>query len=183
MSLSPTITYHRYATDISIDGSYGVAVTNSEVKDVLPVYGDIDAVIIDRLIDSVQTRIEDYINIDATPRTRIAEWECPANVIELPYGSHGDIILVERYENKEWVATTDFEVLGLTYKRLRLAKIGKPIRVTFESGTSENKQVNQAILQEVSYQYKSRNDPNMETAETRSGLSVATLNILSGIPR
>lgn len=184
MSLSPTLTYQLRPKQVTIIGDAPAdAVSGNDVKLMLPVYDNQSTLIIERLIKSVQRRVEDFIDIDTTPRTRQAWWQFPAQVIELPYGTHGDVTSVERYENKEWVAFEDYEVEGLTYKQLRLERIGLPLRVMYQSGTSVAEQVNQAILQEVAWQFKNRNDPNQSIAETRSGLSIATINILDGVMR
>jgi hypothetical protein len=211
MSLSPTITYQIRPIQVSVlsyslltdaqgniitdpQGTFITedqvdtptsAVTSAQVKTMLPVYDNQSATIISRLITSVQRRIEDYIDIDATLRTRMAWWSVPARRIELPYGTHGDILSVQRYNvhTNAWEDYTDYRVFGLDYKVLELGNNGHQIRVTFKSGSKLNEQLNQAILQEISYQFKNRNDPNMEPALTHAGLSIPTLNILTGIVR
>lgn len=184
ISLSPTRTLQIHPTQVTVtSGAVTDAVTQNDVKLMLPVYDNQSALLIGRLIKSVQRRVEDFINIDTTSRIRQAWWQDPALNIALPYGTHGDIIQVERYEHDQWVDFTDYEVQGLNYKYIKLNRIGVPTRVTFESGVTGNDQVNQAILQEVAWQFKNRNDPNQASAEVRAGLSVGTINILTGVSR
>jgi hypothetical protein len=183
MSLSPTRTYQIRPTQVSVVSVVTDAVTANDVKLMLPVYDNQSALIIARLIKSVQRRVEDFIDIDSTLRVRKALWQDPARTIELPYGTHGDIISVERYANGVWAEYEDYELEGLDYKSIVLDDIGAPIRVEFQSGVDTNEQLNQAILQEVAWQFKNRNDPNQAAAEVRAGLSVSTINILTGVVR
>jgi hypothetical protein len=182
-SLSPTITLDKYPSEIIVTSSVTQAVTVDEVKVVLPVYDNQTLTFIEMLIPSVQRRIEDYVNRDTTLRTRMALWSNPDPIIILPYGVHGNVSYVERYEDGHWVDYEDYEVYGLNYKYLDIKKTGKSVRVSFQSGGGNYEEMKQAILQEIAYQFKNRNDPNEAPAVSKSGLSIPTLNILAGIVR
>lgn len=182
-SLSPTITLDKYPSEIIVTSSVTDAVSVDDVKVVLPVYDNQTLTSIQRLIPSVQRRIEDYVNRDTTLRTRMALWTNPSVEITLPYGIHGHVNFVERYEDGHWVDYTDYEVYGLNFKYIDIKKTGKPVRVSFQSGGGQYEEMKQAILQEIAFQFKNRNDPNEAQAVSKSGLSIPTLNILTGIVR
>lgn len=180
-SLSPTITPSRVADQTTTEfGALQLPspATLSEVKPFLPVYDDNSDVLIQGIIDGVTKKIERFIRLDTTERTRISEWFLPQRLIDIPYGFHSDIV-VEQYVGDEWRTVENPIIIGLTKKSVRL-HYGYQTRVTCTSGFADcPADIVQAIIQEVSFQYKNRNDPNEVQPETRNGLSIPTINLIS----
>lgn len=181
-SLSPTLTPSKYASESVIVDSSDILtpVTITQVKPFLPVYDSNSDLVIQGIIDAVTKQIERFINRDTTERQRISLWNFPEREIMLPYGPHKTIV-VEQYFNGDWheIEAGNLLILGLDRKRIQL-HYAYPTRVTCTSGFVEcPADIMQAILQETAFQYKNRNDPNEVQAETKFGLSVATLNLIS----
>lgn len=184
-SLSPTITFYKYAQQTEVlSNVVSLAVTVAEAKEELPVYDDLSDAIIQRKIASAQRAVEEFLNKDTTVRLRRSLWLTPQRLIELPYGVH-DIQLVEQQEffDASFIETTDYHEVGLDFKSIRLEYMF-PTRVTFISGNNNVEDIfKEAILQEVSYYFKNRNDPNETAPETVNGLSLVTQNLLANYRR
>lgn len=189
-SLSPTRTYTAHPNYCEYTTSITLAVTVDQAKAELPVYDTQSDAQIQRKIFAVQTMIERYINRDATPRTRIAYWSLPQEVIYLPYGPHLSTITVKQrpssrddYETK--TVDEDYWIVDdtLQFKAIELSK-QQPTQVTFISGPgSVSEQLQEAILQEVSFQFKNRNDPDLEPPEMVGGISRVTYNMIKNLIR
>lgn len=176
-SLTGSWTPQIYPQDTEIvSGPDVFALSMTEVKDFLRVNDTLDDDYIGLLIEGVQEQIERYIGIDTTIRTRRSYWARVGGKIKLPYGPHTVTTVVSR--DDENVDTTlsagDYEVYGLKFKEIRLINpVGSQILVTYQSGhTNVPPAIRSAMLQEVSFQYKNRQDPN-----TGSRLSVNELTI------
>jgi len=184
-SLSPTITFYKYAQQTEVlSNVVSLAVTVAEAKEELPVYDDLSDTLIQRKIASAQRAVEEFLNKDTTVRLRRSLWLTPQRLIELPYGVH-DIQLVEQQEffDASFIETTDYHEVGLDFKSIRLEYMF-PTRVTFSSGNNNVEDIfKEAILQEVSYYFKNRNDPNETAPETVNGLSLVTQNLLANYRR
>lgn len=179
-SISPTITHHKYAQQTETLGDTTLSVSIEEAKEELPVYDNISDQAIYRKIASAQRAIEDYVNIDTTIRTRRSLWLTPQRVIELPYGVH-EILTVEQqlHPGDAFAPIENYRVLGLEFKSLVLELL-YPTRVTYVSGKIPVDDIlREAILKEVSYYFKNRNDPNEVAPATLNGLSMITVNLLA----
>jgi len=134
--------------------------------------------------------IERYINQDATPRTRIAYWNLPQRIICLPYGPHLSTITVKQRANVRddyitRVLDTDYWIVddGLQFKKIEL-NYQQHTQVEFVSGPgSVPDQLQEAIIQEVAFQYKNRNDPDMTAPQMVGGLSLPTYNMIKNLIR
>jgi len=166
-----------------------LAVSVADVKAELPVYDSNSDDQIERKIRAVQTMIEKYINRDTTSRSRIAYWASPQEIIALPYGPHTIVQVEQRLTPKDTyvvqVVDEDYWVLdsSLDYLQIQLSKIYNT-RITFTSGSATvDDVVQEAIIQEVAFQFKNRNDPDLTIPQTMGGLSVPTYNMIKNLIR
>jgi hypothetical protein len=178
-SLSPTRTFQVSPLETITIGSVPVVVSMQEIKTALPVYDNQSQTYLGTLLPSAQRRVEDYIGQDTSVRQRQSLWTLPAREIRLPYGKHV-VELVEQYIGEEWVEVTDYKIIGLEFLSIRLDKL-YPTRVTYQSGGGYPADMKAAIIAEVSWHFKNRNDPNEVSAPVKSGLSEPARNILSGL--
>lgn len=183
--LSPTITYYKYAQQTeTLSNVVDLAVSIEQAKEELPVYDDVSDDIIARKIASAQRAVEEYLNKDTSYRLRRSLWLTPQRLIEVPYGKHVIVSVEQQTEfGGEFVTTERYKEIGLDYKSL-LLEAQYPTRVTYDSGGGSVDEIfKEAILQEVSYYFKNRNDPNESAPETLNGLSLVTQNLLANYRR
>lgn len=152
-----------YDTEIT-SGPAQYSLTTAEVKDFLRVNDSLDDLYIDLLIGAVQEQVERYMGLDTTIRTRRSYWMRTAGLIRLPYGPHGSITSVVSRDDDgndtTLTAGTDYLVIGMKFKDIRLIEpTGGQILVTYESGhATVPPAIKGAMLQEISLQYKNRQD-------------------------
>ena len=176
-SLSPTLTFQRYPYQTRIQGEVPMCVSLADVKGELPVHDGNSDNLIARKILSVQYAIERYINRDTTQRQRVSLWTIPERRIKLPYGPHV-ITQVRQQVSGEW-AVAEYTQEGLEFKEIVL-DYRYPTEVTYTSGYENVPEYLQdAVIQEVAFYFKNRNDPGEVAAETINGLSLPTLNLLA----
>jgi len=188
-SISPTRTFTRDPNYCDATTTLTLAVSVADVKAELPVYDEESDNQIERKIIAVQTMIEKYINRDTTIRTRIAFWSNPQEVIALPYGPHTITTVEQRLTPKdtyvEQVVDEDYWIVdsAFDYQEIQLSKIYNT-KVTFTSGSATvDDVVHEAIIQEVAFQFKNRNDPDLTVPQTMGGLSVPTYNMIKNLIR
>ena len=188
-TLSPTRTFTKDPVFCDMTTTPALAVSVADVKAELPVYDSNSDDQIERKIRAVQTMIEKYINRDTTSRSRIAYWASPQEIIALPYGPHTITTVEQRLTPKDTyvaqVVDEDYWVLdsSFDYLQLQLSKIYNT-RITFTSGSaSVDDVVQEAIIQEVAFQFKNRNDPDLTIPQTMGGLSVPTYNMIKNLIR
>lgn len=178
-SLSPTRIYQVYPIENKAIGSYNQAVFRDDIEAHLPIYDDNDGARLDRLSRSVQHSIEKYTARDLTPRTRQAYWQSPAMIIRFPVRPVNSLLMVEQYDGHDWVVEEYDYNDGNALGGIKLNHL-RPTRITYTSGFSEvPEEFVQAILQEIAYQYKNRNDPDESPATTKYGLSMPTISALA----
>ena len=183
-SLSPTVTFYRWPNSTEVTSNVTLCVSVADAKAELPVYDNHSNVAIERKIASAQMAVESYVNRDTTVRERRSLWLIPQRVISLPYGVH-EILQVEQQlqSNVAFTNTTAYEVIGLDYLSIRLDNL-YPTRVRYNSGSNVTPAImKEAILQETSYYFKNRNDPDEQAPEIRNGVSAITMNLLSNYVR
>lgn len=183
-SLSPTVTFFRWPNSTEILSNVNACVTIAEAKEELPVYDNSSNVAIERKILSAQQAVENLVNRDTTERERRSLWLQPSSVISLPYGVH-EILQVEQQtqSNGAFSNVTDYEVIGLDYLHIRLRGL-YPTRIRYNSGSNTVSSImKEAVLQETSYYFKNRNDPNEQSPEIVNGVSAITMNLLSNYIR
>jgi len=188
-TLSPTRTFTKDPVFCDMTTTPDLAVSVADVKAELPVYDDNSDAQIQRKILAVQTMIEKYINRDTTSRSRIAYWASPQEIIALPYGPHTIVQVEQRLTPKDTyvvqVVDEDYWVLdsSLDYLQIQLSKIYNT-RILFTSGSATaDDVVKEAIIQEVAFQFKNRNDPDLTIPQTMGGLSVPTYNMIKNLIR
>jgi len=188
-SISPTRSYTRHPIFCDATTTPALAVSVADVKAELPVYDANSDNQIERKIHGVQAMIEKYINRDTTVRSRIAYWGAPQEIIALPYGPHTITKVSQRLTPKDvYVEQTIDETYwivddALDYQEIQLSKIYNT-QVLFTSGSATvDDQIQEAIIQEVAFQFKNRNDPDLTIPQTMGGLSVPTYNMIKNLIR
>lgn len=174
-------------TDISVAPA-DWAVTLAEAKQFLRLSSAHDDNYVALLVEGISEQIERYIGMDTYIRTRRSYWERAGWDLELPYGPHGTISSVVSIDEDGTETTltvnSDYYVQGMTTKRIRLLSGiagGSFIRVTYESGYAANEcpyAIRAAILQELSLQYKNRQDSNTPSRVSVNGLSLEARHLL-----
>jgi hypothetical protein len=171
----------QYAPDdtLVVSTDSNAVVSLSEAKNVLRVNQDEDDSYITGLIEATTEQIERYIRRDVVGKTRKSHWTRPAYLISLPYGPHGNVVSVQSICDNVTTNVTDYRVIGLEYKRIVLNEAVCQVEVTYESGfTVAPATVKNAVLQEVSFQYKNRQDPDAPRMVSVDGLSLESRQLL-----
>lgn len=193
-SLTGSYTPQQHPIDVKTTvAADDYAVTIAEAKRFVGVYDNASDSIFQILVGACQEQVERYLQIDMVVRTRQAYWQRPANNIILPYGIHGAVgSVVSRTTqgvDTTLVSGTDYYVQGIDYKNIEFvnfANNGRFIIVNFQSGYAFDNvpQVfKAAILQEVSLQFKHRQDNNQSSRIVVDGVSVETQTLLRGYKR
>lgn len=189
-SISPTYTFSASPDVCEVtSNSIAMAITVDDVKDYALIYDNESDTAIENQIKATQSKIERFVNRDSTVRNRVALWALPQEIIEIPYGVHSNIVVYQRLsEADDWELKTediDYYVIdsATKYKSIRLKQLTQT-KITYTSGSATiDPEMKQAIIQEVTFFFKNRNDPDARVAETRNGISLATYNLLTGYIR
>jgi uncharacterized phiE125 gp8 family phage protein len=159
-------------------------VSLSEAKNFLRVYDDIDDTSIGALLVGVTQQVENYIGRDTTPRVRVSLWKRPKFQISIPRVPVGTIVSVVNIDtagNETTVDPSDYVVEGLDRKMIRLSSSHNSLKVTYNSGyTTCPDAIKGAILQELSLQYKNRQDSSQPSRTSVNGLSIEARHLLVG---
>lgn len=188
-SLTGSWTPQIFPQDTEITaGPLTYTLTTAEVKDFLRINDNLDDNYIDLLIAGVQEQIERYIGIDTTVRTRRSYWARTSGTIKLPYGPHTVTTVVSRDDDNvdtTLVSGDDYYVYGLKYLEIRLLNpTGQQILVTYQSGhTVVPYAIKAAMLQEISLQYKNRQDPNTPSRLSVNELTLEARHLLASYMR
>lgn len=179
-----TLQVFPYDTEIT-SGPSQYALTTAEVKDFLRINDNYDDLYIDLLIGAVQEQVERYMGLDTTLRTRRSYWMRTGGMIRLPYGPHGSVTSVVSRDDDNvdttLTAGTDYLVQGMKFKDIRLLQpTGSQILVTYESGHAVvPSAIKGAMLQEISLQYKNRQDPNTPARTSVNNLTIEARHLLA----
>jgi uncharacterized phiE125 gp8 family phage protein len=158
--------------------------TVAEAMSFLRIYDVQDADFLGMLLSAITDQVERYIGSDTQLKTRQSYWERTGGYVVLPYGPHGAVTsVVSRDEDNvdtTLVAGTDYVVEGMGYKKIRFYnKTGGQILATYQSGyTNCPDAIRGAILQELSFQYKNRQDPNTPSRISVNGLTLEARQLL-----
>lgn len=150
-------------------------VTLTEAKNYLRVDYDEDDDLIEALIATAQTRLEQYAGVAMTPRTlKVVAYV--DEFIELPYTPTNTISLVEYWNNESWVSMTvgDYEVLGDTTKKVYMVANGEmEYRFTYTCGyTTTPKTMKTALLKCLADLYEYR-ESSVESSKPNANLTTA----------
>lgn len=160
--------------------------TLGQAKAMLPINTSIHDDFIQLLIEATTEQVERYISRDTYRRERLSRYERPARVISLPNGPHGNVISVKTvtYDNIETtlVAGSDYYVHGIEFKTIEIATgVEQYLLVTYESGYQAGncpRAIVGGIMQELSLQFKNRQDPNAGGVAVVNNLSLEARNLL-----
>jgi hypothetical protein len=119
-SLSGVYSFNTWPSEITVgEGERIYPVGLIEAKAMLPVNTDMHDTLIGLLIAGTTGQVERYIGRDTYAKTRVAQYERPADVLSLPYGPHGAVSLVQGIDidgnATTLTATTDYTVEGIEF--------------------------------------------------------------------
>jgi uncharacterized phiE125 gp8 family phage protein len=135
--------------DVDNGENTGFTISVSSDNTVLPVsvsefkaYAKIDTTsddtLIEDIIKAVKIKGEAWTRLTFFNRTYVAFWEQHARQVDLPYGPHTAVTLVQRYNSdgtlETLVENTDYFVTGQGFKTLTFMSWGYGLRVTFSAG-------------------------------------------------
>ena len=150
-------------------------VTLAEAKNYLRVDYPEDDDLIEALIATAQTRLEQYAGVAMTERTlRIVAYV--TEFIELPYVPTGEISVVEYWNNTNWVEMPvgDYNVLGETTKKVYMvANNDMEYRFTYTCGYENTPMgMKKAILKYVADLYEYR-ESSVEDTQPNANITTA----------
>lgn len=181
---------YPYETVVTVP-SVDYAITLADAKSFLRVAHNQDDNYIELLIAGVTEEVERYIGVDTFIKTRQSFWSRYNGSVHLPYGPHGTIssVVAQDIEGNQTTLTlgTDYYVEGINQKYLQITNgVGPYLFVTYESGYVAGScpaAIRGAMLQEISLQYKNRNDPNTPIRTVVNGLTVEAMSLLQSYIR
>jgi hypothetical protein len=157
------------------------------VDEFLRVHDEIDSAYIASLIKGVTNQVESYCGLATTPRTIESYWQYPKQLISIPVKPVSAITAVTKVNHdgteSALVLGTDYTVTGMNVKYIHLKVDCYALRVTYEAGYQTNScpdAVQDAIVQEISLQYKNRQDSNQPSRTSVNSLSIEARHLLIG---
>jgi hypothetical protein len=165
-------------------------VTPEEVKEFITITHDQFNLTIDKLIDGVTAQVESYIRRDLIQKNIQSYWRRVPKVAILSRGPHVSVTSATVEDENGTVTTltegTDFKVEGISFKRLYNFQHYGKLTVNYVSGYTEDErptEVASAILQEISLQFKNRQDPDTPAMTSVGNLSLEARHLLNGLIR
>ena len=188
---SREIRYSPDQTEIveEISGQVSI-VSPSSVKEFIPVRHDNYDSTIARLIDSVTAQIEGHIKQDVIRKKVRSYWHRVPRIAKLSRGPHGDVlsVVVKDHDGNESTLTegVNYRVEGMKYKRVVGIDHYGELTIEYESGYEADKapkQIADAVMQEISLQFKNRQDPDTPPMTSVDNLSLEARHLLASIVR
>jgi uncharacterized phiE125 gp8 family phage protein len=182
-SLTGAIAFQYFPEQsIVVSQATSTPVLLSDAKNFLRVYDDIDDPSIGALLVGVTQQVENYIGKDTTPRVRMSYWARPKLEVAIPRApitSIVSVVEVRRDGTEVTVDPSEYVVEGLERKTIRFASGLASVKVTYNSGYATCPEVIKgAILQELSLQYKNRQDSSQPSRTSVNGLSIEARHLL-----
>lgn len=161
-----------------------------EVKEFLPIrHGNYNTTI-QRLIKAVTNQVEDYIRQDVLKKRVESYWKRTPEIARLSRGPHGDILSVKVIDENGNETTlsegVNYKVKGMKYKSLHNFNQFGELYIEYESGVLPDDikdRVSSAVMQEISLQFKNRQDPDTPGMTSVNNLSLEARHLLSGVVR
>ena len=187
-SLTGTPRYQFYPQESRVTNITNYSPLDSNyVDEFLRVHDDIDSAYIASLIKGVTYQVESYCGIATTPRTMQSYWQYPKQMISLPIKPISAINTVTKISSDgtetNLVLNTDYTVTGMNVKYIHLKVDCYALRVTYQAGYETNScpdAVQDAIVQEISLQYKNRQDSSQPSRTSVNSLSIEARHLLIG---
>ena len=186
-SLSSSWTPQVYPFEVQVvSQASDLVVTLGAAKNFLRVYDNVDDLTITSIIQGVTIQVEKYINKSILLKTYKASWRRIGRYVRLPYAPFVSITSATAYDvegnTQALVADTNYYIVGNKEIHVELNGINYPfLDIVYTSGYADVNQVPQniayAILQEVSLQYKNRQNPNSPKIVV-NGLTLEARNLL-----
>lgn len=184
----------RYTPDqteiVSVVDNSQAVVTSLEVKEFLPVNHDQYDATITRLIDSVTRQVESYIRRDLIQKNVRSYWARVPKEAILSRGPHVSIdkvtVIDSNGDEKVLEEGKHYRVRGMIFKRLYDISSFGELYVEYTSGYEVAKrppEVSGAILQEISLQFKNRQDPDTPAMTSVDNLSIEARHLLAPLRR
>jgi hypothetical protein len=162
-------------------------VSNVVVEEFLRIHDDIDRAYIASLIIGVTQQVENYTGIDTTPRVKQSFWSRPMKTVALPGRVTTNVTNVFSVSpegvERELVQNVDYYKQGIKRIKLTLNYDVEALRVVYEAGYAEStcpNAIQDAIIQEISLQYKNRQDSNQPSRLSVNNLSIEARHLLIG---
>lgn len=150
-------------------------VTLTEAKNYLRVDYNEDDTLIQSLIDTAQTRLEQYASVAMTER-KLAVYAYVSEFIELPYYPIGTIERVQYWDGNNWVTMVygDYIVAGITTKKVYMvANNNMEYNFIYTCGYSTTpKTMKTAILKYVADLYEYR-ESSVEDTQPNANITTA----------
>lgn len=150
-------------------------VTLTEAKNYLRVDYNEDDTLIQSLIDTAQSRLENYAGVAMTER-KLAVFAYVGEFIELPYYPIGTIERVQYWDGNGWVTMTygDYLTFGITTKKVYMvANNNMEYNFIYTCGyTTTPKPMKTAILKYVADLYEYR-ESSVESSKPNENLTTA----------
>lgn len=159
--------------------------SRDDVKEFIPVRHDQYNVTIDRLIRSVTEQVESYIRHDVVQKTIRSYWRLTPRKAILTRGPHSAVTSVT-IDGDVLTGGEDYTVSGMKYKTVEGFKTTGETLIEYTSGYAPDKippQIPDAILQEISLQFKNRQDPDTPAMTSVHLLSLEARHLLSSLIR
>jgi hypothetical protein len=157
------------------------------VDEFLRVHDDIDQTYIASLIKGVTNQVEAYCGLATTPRTMQSYWQYPKQLISIPVKPVSSVTSVVKISHdgteSTLVSGTDYTVTGMNNIYIHLKVDCYALRVTYEAGFADGQcpdAIQDAIVQEISLQYKNRQDSNQPSRTSVNSLSLEARHLLIG---
>lgn len=182
-SLTGSRTFSMFASQTKVLSTPNtIAVKLEVVKNALRKSNDADNEHILMLLRGVVEQIENYCQLDFSAKSRRSLWTNPSQELVLPFGVHDTItsvVAIDSDAERTTLTSADYKVFGDDFKNIMLNRQYYNVEVTHSSGyvTAPNA-VQAAIIQELSFQYKNRNDPNMGRIVSVNGLTLEARHLL-----
>jgi uncharacterized phiE125 gp8 family phage protein len=182
-SLTGAVAYQFFPdqTDI-VSQDTMTPVSLSEAKNFLRVYDNVDDTSIQAILVGVTQQIEQYIGKDTTTRVRLSFWSRPKLSIAIPRSpviAVTSVVAVSADGTETTIPADDYTVVGLSKKIIRFNHGYPSLKVTYTSGyTVCPDAIKSAILQELSLQYKNRQDSSQPSRTSVNGLSIEARHLL-----
>jgi len=187
-SLTGTPRYQFYPQETVVTNITNRSPLNSNIVDeFLRVHDDIDSTYIASLINGVTDQVEKYCSIATTPRSMQSYWRYPKAMVSLPIKPVQSITNVVKINadgtEEELTQGTGYTVSGIKAIELILKTGCYALRVNYQAGYANGQcpdAIQDAIYQEISLQYKNRQDSNQPSRTSVNSLSLEARHLLIG---
>lgn len=163
--------------------------TPEMVREFLPLRSEQYEATINRLIDSVTAQVEAYIRQDVLQKVVRSEWRYVPQRAILSRGVHQDVLsvkVISKYGEEAELTSDQYAIEGMSFWTLTNIEGSGRLVVDYISGYTKDQrppQVRDAILQEISLQFKNRQDPDTPAMVSMGNISLEARHLLNSLIR